>query len=44
MRRAIETYARCLQTGEWPGYPSGTQIISVLPWAYSEDDIEMKAV
>ncbi|HVT99940.1 MAG TPA: PD-(D/E)XK nuclease-like domain-containing protein, partial [Acidobacteriaceae bacterium] len=43
-RQAVTTYARCLQTGEWPGYPSGTQIISVSPWAYSEDDIEMKAV
>ncbi|HUX70329.1 MAG TPA: hypothetical protein VMV41_07455, partial [Cellulomonadaceae bacterium] len=21
MRRAIATYARCRETGEWPGYP-----------------------
>lgn len=42
-RRALETYARCLQTGEWPGYPSGTQIISVSPWATSED-IEIEQI
>ncbi|HVT98963.1 MAG TPA: PD-(D/E)XK nuclease-like domain-containing protein, partial [Acidobacteriaceae bacterium] len=36
-RQAIDTYARCLQTGEWPGYPGGTQIIHVSPWAYSEE-------
>jgi len=43
-RQAIETYARCIETGVWPGYPTGIQVISVSPWAYSEDDIEMKAV
>jgi hypothetical protein len=43
-RQAINTYAHCLNTGEWPAYPRGIQLISVSPWAYTDDtDIETKA-
>lgn len=37
-RRALETYARCVETDEWPGYtPSGYATVSLPAWAFKED-------
>jgi len=33
-RDALDTYKRCLDTGEWPGYPSQVQTISLPLWAF----------
>jgi hypothetical protein len=32
-RRNIETMARCLETGVWPGYPTAIQPLDLPPWA-----------
>lgn len=38
MRRAIETYRRCRETDEWPGYGAETHLIAPPRWlAYEED-------
>lgn len=38
MRRAIETYKRCRETDEWPGYGAETHLIAPPRWlAYEED-------
>lgn len=37
-RRAIDTYARCVESGEWPGFP-GFQTVSVPRWALYEEGI-----
>lgn len=35
--RALETYARCVETGEWPGYTTGGYATVSLPaWAFKE--------
>ncbi len=36
MRQAIATYQRCMETGQWPGYPVGINTISVPPWAFKK--------
>lgn len=36
MRQAINTYQRCIQTGQWPGYDNTIHSISLPPWAVSE--------
>ena len=35
-RRALETYARCINTDTWPGYPPGIELISLPVWALAE--------
>ena len=37
-RRAIATYQACTESGEWPGYSSGIELISLPPWARSRED------
>lgn len=39
VRRAIDTYAACLATGEWPGYPATVHPIAAPGW-YGETDPE----
>lgn len=34
--RLIETYARCVQSGEWPAYPAGVVTLSRPDWARRE--------
>lgn len=39
VRRALETYAECDKTGNWPGYPTDTQLISPPNWlVYQHED------
>jgi len=42
VRRALDTYARCLDTGTWPGYDPDVQLISPPAWSIYqfEDDYE----
>jgi hypothetical protein len=37
MREAIDIYQRCMETGEWPGYPLGISPISLPSWATDEE-------
>ena len=39
MDAAIAIYTECLETGQWPGYPTEIQPLMPPEWAY-EDDIE----
>ncbi|GGW41090.1 PD-(D/E)XK nuclease-like domain-containing protein [Streptomyces xantholiticus] len=39
-RRAIETYARCLESGHWPGYSEEIEYLSLPPWAEIRDTEE----
>ncbi|ARF75707.1 hypothetical protein B7C62_28210 [Kitasatospora albolonga] len=36
-RRAIETYARCVETGHWPGYTDEIAYLSLPAWAEIRD-------
>lgn len=36
MRRAIDTYATCIETDTWPAYGTGIHSISLPPWAIRE--------
>ncbi|MEU2799018.1 PD-(D/E)XK nuclease-like domain-containing protein [Streptomyces sp. NPDC007117] len=36
-RRAIETYARCVETGHWPGYTDDIAYLSLPTWAEIRD-------
>lgn len=41
-REALETYARCLDSGIWPGYADESEVTSVTSWAANElmdDDV-----
>lgn len=33
-RKHLAEYARCIETGRWPGYPDGIGYISLPPWAF----------
>lgn len=35
--RAMAIYAECTQTGEWPGYSPGIELLDLPYWAYRED-------
>lgn len=35
-RRNVDTYARCMETGEWPGYSDQIEIINLPFWATKE--------
>lgn len=37
-RRAIDVYARCVATGEWPGYASDILPISLPAWAHRTEE------
>lgn len=39
MREAIDTYARCTETGIWPGYEETIHTVSLPVWAFPEEDI-----
>lgn len=39
-RRAVETWERCIRTGEWPGYTDGIIEIEPRPWALTQDTEE----
>lgn len=32
-QRALDTYTRCLETGEWPAYTTGIELIGLPAWA-----------
>ena len=36
--RALETYARCLDSGHWPSYDAGVQYLTLPPWAIESDE------
>ncbi len=38
-RRNLDTYAQCLKSGEWPGYPTGIQPVSLPAWALTDIEI-----
>lgn len=40
MRQAINTYAACIETGEWPGYGDVVHDIDLPAWAYYTGDKE----
>jgi exodeoxyribonuclease VIII len=35
-RRDVDSYARCIETGVWPGYSSGIETVSLPNWAIEE--------
>lgn len=35
--RAMAIYAECTETGEWPGYSPGIELLDLPYWAYRED-------
>lgn len=35
-REAIDLYARCMESGSWPGYSDSTVVLDLPPWAYSQ--------
>lgn len=40
MDDAIATYRRCVESGEWPGYPTEIQTLAPPDWAY-DDEMEI---
>jgi len=38
MRRAIDTYKRCLDTGEWPGRPARVNTLSAPLWLIDQEE------
>lgn len=36
-RADLNLYARCLETGEWPGYPSEYDVLTLAGYAYDEE-------
>lgn len=42
-REALNTYAHCLQTGQWPAYPTqADEIISLPPWRMNQIENEIE--
>lgn len=37
-RRNLETYAQCLHTGQWPGYSTGIETVSLPRWAINIEE------
>lgn len=35
-RRNLDTYAQCLKSGEWPGYSTGIETVSLPAWAFTD--------
>lgn len=42
-RRALETYARCVESGVWPGYDDDIHLLSLPVWAERQHDEEYAA-
>jgi PDDEXK-like domain of unknown function (DUF3799) len=42
-RKAREIFARCTESGEWPGYPQDVVLVSLPTWASYAHDEEMAA-
>ena len=38
VRRAIDLYAQCVESGEWPGYPAIIHSVAPPPWYEPDDD------
>lgn len=38
-RRNLETYAQCLKTGQWPGYSTGIETVSLPRWAITDVEV-----
>lgn len=38
-RRNLDAYAACLKSGQWPGYPTGIQPVSLPAWALTDIEI-----
>jgi hypothetical protein len=36
-RRALNTYAKCLRSGQWPGCSQEAKVISLPPWAFESE-------
>jgi len=37
VRQAIDTYAHCLESGQWPGYDEGITQMSLPPWKFQSE-------
>lgn len=44
VRHAIDTYAECLKTNEWPGYPALIHPVAAPGWYGADEDEEMEEV
>ena len=40
LKRLLQEYKQCNESGVWPAYPTTTQDIAIPPWAFSELDKE----
>ena len=40
MRRAIDTYAKCVAADDWPGYPATVHTVGLPRWAYYQEETE----
>jgi PDDEXK-like domain of unknown function (DUF3799) len=38
LRRAIDIYARCLETDEWPGYSTEIHVVDLPKWSYYQEE------
>ena len=41
VRQAIDTFARCIETGIWPGYDEGVTQMSLPPWKFQSEQEEI---
>jgi hypothetical protein len=41
VRQAIDTYAHCMETGQWPGYDEGITQMSLPPWKFQSEQEEI---
>ena len=41
VRQAIDTYAHCMKTGQWPGYDEGITQMSLPPWKFVSEQEEI---
>ena len=42
MRQALDTYARCLDADEWPGYPADVTLLGPPAWAINHYGLDME--
>ncbi len=43
-RDAVQAFAQCLESGSWPGYTSGAQMLSLPTWMKASSEIEVEIV